>query len=85
MPKIYTVMQHFTHLLQWRIYGRGSGSTLFLGQTEAQMAKKNSFREPPHPLFQGLDDRAPHVPEGLDPPLCTEAFHLMFHKNMTLL
>ena len=46
----------------------GSGPPLFLDQTEARRAEKNLFGDRP-PLSQGLDDRAPRLSEGLDPPL----------------
>ncbi len=46
----------------------GEAPTLFLVQIDAPRAKKNYFRERA-PLFRGLDDRGPHLSEGLDPPL----------------
>ncbi len=61
----YILMWHFTDLLQWRVYVRGPGGILFLGQTEAQKTKKNFFRgpppPPPHPLFQCLDPLCDHI------------------------
>ena len=51
----------------------GPASVYFLDQTEARSADNIFFETgpPPHlpPLCQGLDDRAPHLSEGLDPPL----------------
>ena len=41
---------------------RGGGLPLFLDQNEARRAEKNFFEACPHPLSQGLDDRAsPYV------------------------
>ena len=40
----------------------GAGPPLFLDQNEARRAEKNFFEACPHPLSQGLDDRAsPYV------------------------
>ena len=51
--------------------GRPAPPPIFLDQTEAQRAKNFFFETaPPPPLCQGLDDRAPPLSEGLDPPLC---------------
>ena len=50
---------------------RGVRPPLFSDQTEARRAEKNVGYRPPPPtsLSQGLDDRAPLFPEGLDSPL----------------
>ena len=44
-----------------------------LAMAEARRTEKKNFRDrlapPPPPLSQGLNDRAPLLPEGLDPPL----------------
>ena len=49
---------------------RGGWPPLLFDQTEAQRAEKNYFGDSPPPtLSQGLDDRAPSLSEGLDPPL----------------
>ena len=51
--------------IQWRIRGgaRGPGPSLFLDQTEARRTEKKNFGDrAPHPLFKGLDNRAPPPP-----------------------
>ena len=60
--------------VHWRIHdGRGAdppAPLLFLDLTDARRAEKNFFlRLPPPPQSQGLDDRAPPLSWGLDPPL----------------
>ena len=51
----------------------GPGPPVFLDQTDARRAEEKFFlnRLPPPPLSlcYGLDDRAPALFEGLDPPL----------------
>ena len=50
--------------------GPGGPPPLVLDQNEARRAEKKFFKAgPPFPLSQGLDDRAPRLSEGLDPPL----------------
>ena len=44
---------------------RGARPALFLDQNEARRVEKILFETGP----QGLDDRAPPLSEGLDPPL----------------
>ena len=53
----------------------GPGPPLFFDQNEARRTEKKLFGDRPlsppltPPLSQGLDDRDPHLSEGLDPPL----------------
>lgn len=47
----------------------GPGRPLFLDQSEARRAEKTFFLRPPPPLSHSLDDRAPPLSYGLDPPL----------------
>ena len=42
---------------------------LFFDQNEARRTGKRFYGDRPPPLSQGLADRAPHLSEGLDPPL----------------
>ena len=52
---------------------------LILDQTDAQRAEKKFTTAlplpPPPPLSRGLDDRAPSLSEGLDPPLHCLLYH----------
>ena len=72
--------QYFPAVLQWRIQGRAPPPPLLiLDQTDAQRAEKKfktalPLPQPP-PFSRGLDDRAPSLSEGLDPPLYCLLYH----------